>query len=652
MKLFTYILFGICIAAFVSCEDWLDVDSPSSFDSDYVFSTVSDAEKMVLGIYSCFPVDPYTSRMSCVFMQNTDVEANAPSANPDGSRRDIWSLQGGLLQNWSDLKSCWENCYLAIDRSNQCIEGIEASSLYKSGDSDMKHLLGEAYCLRAYWYWMLCNFWGDVPLALEASKAGMELNTPRVDKNIIYSAVIQSIVNCEEGMGFADNRKAGIERVNREFALGLIARLAMFRAGYGTLKDGSQKKADQYLEELPVVSYTYNGSQYEARSNSDYYLLAKNYCQKLIDLKDRELNPDFKQVFLNQCRFEAPVNDDVLFEIAYVQNYGGDVGWCIGLSVDGGTYGSGGSYVLFPVSYYYSFDDKDLRLPVTCSLVKYATESLQAILAAGSTCPAKWCRLWLKESPGASSAKGTGINWPVMRYSDVLLMLAEAENELNGPSDLAKSMLKRVRNRAFDAADRAVKVDAYVNALGSKTDFFQAIVDERAWEFGGECLRKFDLIRWGNYGERIVNARKILNNMGKAGNEQDISDPEVAKYLNYANVFYYQLNNGVIDILNPRYMPDVAPDETLIVDASDLKDSDGKWATQNWTKALLKKVTATTNGNETVTWEEADYTARTWRGYTDPSGLQPVPYLLPIPYQKIVDSEGVLSNDGYGLVAY
>lgn len=69
---------------------------------------------------------------------------------------------------------------------------------------------------------------------------------------------------------------------------------------------------------------------------------------------------------------------------------------------------------------------------------------------------------------------------PIMRYSDVLLMLAEAENELNGPTDLAKDALKQVRERAFvNSSKKTEKVDNYVNALADKTSFFEAIVNER-----------------------------------------------------------------------------------------------------------------------------------------------------------------------------
>ena len=67
-------------------------------------------------------------------------------------------------------------------------------------------------------------------------------------------------------------------------------------------------------------------------------------------------------------------------------------------------------------------------------------------------------------------SKGTGINWPVLRYADVLLLLAEADNEINnGPTELAKQMLTRVRERAFiNATNKAAMVTEYVNDLNSR----------------------------------------------------------------------------------------------------------------------------------------------------------------------------------------
>ena len=79
-----------------SCSDFLEPVSESNFDETYVFSNAGDAKKMVMGVYALFTQDSYTSRMSNVWMQNTDVEVQAPSALPDGSWQ-ILALLGRLL---------------------------------------------------------------------------------------------------------------------------------------------------------------------------------------------------------------------------------------------------------------------------------------------------------------------------------------------------------------------------------------------------------------------------------------------------------------------------------------------------------------------------------------------------------------------------
>ena len=126
-----------------------------------------------------------------------------------------------------------------------------------------------------------------------------------------------------------------------------------------------------------------------------------------------------------------------------------------------------------------------------------------------------------------------------MRYSDVLLMLAETENELNGgPTAEAIAALKQVRQRAFPPSLWGEKVEQYVASKASKDDFFNAIVDERAWEFGGEFLRKHDLIRWGIYGKKVAEVRAKLVQLA-----QDAVSGS-GTYANYANVLYYKKKRG------------------------------------------------------------------------------------------------------------
>ncbi len=165
--------------------------------------------------------------------------------------------------------------------------------------------------------------------------------------------------------------------------------------------------------------------------------------------------------------------------------------------------------------YLYSFDPDDSRRTLAVAFYKYNDAPRMEIYTDPSQYRiAKWSVKWMtnayiEANRNAGNKLLTGINWTLMRYSDVLLMFAEAENELNGPTALAKEALKEVRRRAFPVDVHAEMVEAYVNNLGGEEEFFNAIVDERALELGGESVRKFDLIRWNMLYEKITEAREL-----------------------------------------------------------------------------------------------------------------------------------------------
>lgn len=472
-----------------SCNDFLNVDSPSQADTDFVFSNTEDAQKVLMGVYAKFAEDPFTSRMSNVWMQNTDVECMTPSAGiPNGGHRsDIWGLQASADVSFSDIYRAWNNNYEAIDRANQVIKGIKESSI--SSNVEMQHMLGEAYCLKAYRYWLLVNFWGDVPYFDVPAVFGEDLDKAKTDKNIIYSKLIQELVEVEGNMKFSDISTGGVERMNRDYALGLISKLALFRAGYGMTSDGQMKRADEYLDvasnsELAVTYTDNSGVQQTARTYMDYYKLAKNYAEKLISLKPRALRADFAGIFKDQCTYKVVNNSDILFEVAFVESFGGDVGWCIGLPNTGTCKnGTTTAQVFLNPIYYMSFADNDIRRDATCARYSILNDTISALGNVTSLSPGKWNRAWATKRLGSSSSKGTGINWPLMRYSEVLLILAEAENEINGPTDAAKSALKLVRERAFNSSPTITNdVTNYIDSVSvSQELFFKAIVNERAW---------------------------------------------------------------------------------------------------------------------------------------------------------------------------
>ena len=694
---------AVGVFALTSCDDTMNDEAPSQLDQTMVFGSTEFATNAINGVYVLFCEDPYTSRMCGVWMQNTDVEAEVPSAGvPASDRRAVWSLQGPAITGFNDVYNVWNNNINAIERANQVRAGIDASSIANS--DEMQQIKGEATCLKAFRYYLMCNIFGDVPYYDVAARWGEEIDRPRTDKFVIYSRVLQQLVDIEPNMKFSDVNTGGIERMNRDFAIGLIARLALFRAGYGKTVDNQMKRADDYLDvNADSLSVTYtdlSGNKVTAHSHNDYVQMAKNYCQKLIQMKPRELNPDFYTAFQNEMNYTVVNNSEVLYEVAFVQNYGGDVGWSLGVP-NTGSCAKGTTTIqvgLLP-TYYMSFADNDSRRDICCAKYGHTADTITASASTGIKV-GKWDRALAAKDLGSGSSKGTGINFPLMRYSDVLLMLAEAENELNGPTSLAKDALTKVRARAFaGSATYDEDVNQYVNSLNSKEAFFNAIVNERAWEFGGEGLRKFDLIRWNNYAERIENAMRTMLCWGIATNEDLMKDatvlskfPEAINYTSWANKLWYAKqakNNDRHDIrwFNEKYQ----------IEQDDATMTSEGWASVNWGSSLIKRVRTysykgtsytnckktTDNANGTVTYQlnndsnsdkylveftinkgdasgitridvytASDYATRLYRGYSDGAlkGNGIVPYLVPINITTINASK-VLNNDGYGFDA-
>ena len=142
------------------------------------------------------------------------------------------------------------------------------------------------------------------------------------------------------------------------------------------------------------------------------------------------------------------------------------------------------------------------------SKVEQIGDVYKKAVAAGKERKDLCCAKFRREyEPAAKKDKNrTSINFPILRYSDVLLMIAEAENEYNGaPTPLAEECLKEVRDRAG--------ISDLTGQITSGEDFFTIIKDERAMELCFEYLRRFDLIRWGDFVDKM-NEQAVLAQSG------------------------------------------------------------------------------------------------------------------------------------------
>jgi hypothetical protein len=388
------------------------------------------------------------------------------------------------------------------------VDGIRTSPAFKSSDSSaMKGYLGEALTLRALAYFEVVKNWGDVPFKTEPSKYDLSnvYNAP-TDRDTIMDHLIADLQEAENYVPWLGTGNYGTpEKISKGFIKGLVARIALYRGGYSIRNKSG----------FP----TERGSNYLT-----YYTLAHKECQDIMNQAIYSLTPSYVDIWKKLAQYTVNPQEN-LFEVALGLGRSGEMGYSIGVRFYTNSkygYGNNANVVNTTAYYFYSFDPKDIRRDATVAYYSYGNGS-GAQQEFMQTNPmgfnfAKWDQrfmnsTWQAMNKAASGKFGYGINWVVMRYSDVLLMFAETENELYGPTTAAKNALKLVRARAFSSADQAVKVNAYVDALGDKTSFFNAIVNERAWEFGGEAIRKYDLIRWNLLVTKIQQQRDALKQM-------------------------------------------------------------------------------------------------------------------------------------------
>ena len=232
-----------------------------------------------------------------------------------------------------------------------------------------------------------------------------------------------------------------------------------------------------------------------------------------------------------------------------------------------------------PPYLYYDYAENDTRRDVTCAPYEWKDVSPATDIAEQQPTSitqwgfGKFRYEWKFEEAGirVTSSNDDGTNFMYMRYAEVLLMAAEAANELQGPS-AAAPYLKEIRRRAFDQADWATMVDAYVDGLSSKQAMFDAIVEEQKLEFSGEMQRKQALIRWNLLKTKLDEAKTKMDNLrNTSGQYSDV--PQTLFYRlaeDGETLEFYGLNRGETEDKSAEYtssmdwaVPDEITDEQI-----------------------------------------------------------------------------------------
>ena len=217
-----YIAVAISTLFMVSCKKYVEIPPPQNqLVSQLVFESDATAEATVAGIYS---------RMNAYNGQLNVNGSILPGFGADEMYYDISTanydefLMNSLTIGNSNINSFWETPYSLIYHSNAILEGLEAST--KVSENAKKQFRGEAKFLRAFHYFYLVNFFGDVPLILNTNYA-VNTSLPRESKEKVYEAIIKDLIDAQTDLS---NTYYGTGRIraNKAAATTMLARAYLY----------------------------------------------------------------------------------------------------------------------------------------------------------------------------------------------------------------------------------------------------------------------------------------------------------------------------------------------------------------------------------------------------------------------------------------
>ena len=435
-----------------SCSDFLDQSSPSAMDDKNIFSTYEYAQGAINNCYTYFAEQNYRAR-SIWYGYNTDIEYyNSSNSLDDKANLATYDTKSNNGQmNDKDGKDLWSQMYKGIERTNLAVQGLRSNG--DMTDPKMRQLLGEALTLRALTYVDLINMWGDVPARFEPVNSS-NMYEGRTSKDVIYKQLIADLQEAADLCAWPNELDitSSVIRINKAFVKGLLARVCLYASGYSLYRDGQYR-----LSSDPELS------------KDVLYPIALQACADVMAQEGKyvALKNKFEDVWNNKGISGDVINagSESLFEVGYSDGpvVRGRIMYTFGLkhnNEDDITTMKQGSQVGPTPNFFFDYSVDDTRRDVTC--VPYQWEKgKQAPQSVNKWSFGKLRYEWTNRM--IASGNDDGINKLYMRYADIILMRAEVENYLNGPS-AAAPYVKKIRQRAFPQSAWPAQVDGYVNS--------------------------------------------------------------------------------------------------------------------------------------------------------------------------------------------
>lgn len=516
MKLNKIFISGMAMLSLTACDDFLDVDPDStSANTEFIYNNEGEISTALNGVYAqILSGNTFGNNLYKDFQLNSDVDFSTNTSETASGNK---PARFDTRSDASNINSLWNALYKGVETANEFIFNLKNSKLYEEkmkteiadGEDNggvvteevpnvtkLTQMMGEAKVMRAMFYHELLSYWGDIPFTFKATYETNNLYPEVTDRQVVSDSLIADLRHAAEWMlSDKDATLDAPERISKEAAYAMIARLALQAGGYSLNHDANDV----------------NGYKMTRPSNyKEYYQIARDYAKKVIDAGGHSLNKSFRDVFVDECNHIATKGDDAIFEIPFGKDYSGAWGYAQGpkSEVDANNetdfsnqaWGSTSGNVRTTRFYRHMFKEGDARRDYVCGTWGYSNQGLPAINFSYTMYNNKWSKLWNTVGLGKASTGNTGINFAYIRYADVLLMFAEADNEVNGaPTQEAIDAVNQVRRRAYNG----VNYELTSAQTATKEDFLKAVLDERKFEFAGENMRWKDLVRNNLYSEQI-----------------------------------------------------------------------------------------------------------------------------------------------------
>lgn len=528
-----------------SCSDWLEMEAYTSDDIETTFSDEVRADKFVQGCYRGL----IHNEMYYQLGMGETVMHSCEDGSTNNSKYMMCNYKFDALIP-ATVTTIYKEQYRIIEATN-----IAIPNLSKMPETEKRNqLLGEAICIRAFCYLNLIRIYGDVP-AVYTPLEEMDPNDEntfypkRSSRDEIYDKVISEVQSVIDWLPwFEESDYQTPERITKQGAYALLARLALYAGGY-SLRWNLETNDPATLK---------MARRDDATRVKELYQIADNACFQIINhgsnslVQAHEDMSGFQYLWYNHCqRNFAATNTEILWETAqYGDVTNSQFTTYAQPGSRGGKYGSLKAMQFMLPTYYLSFNPKDTRRDVSCTsysiyfLEKGSANDTWVDVGTTYSCimPGKFRLSWCV---APQSNKQRNLDIPIFRYADVLLMYAETQNYLNnGPTQAAKNALQEVRNRAGVGEELTIP--------NEQEAFDDAIVQERKWEFATEFTLRTDLIRMNRLAKELAKTKQAMKDLSDRKNE-------------YANIPTYRLYKFHIDAQEYG-------DKFLAVDYIDLTD--------------------------------------------------------------------------------